>query len=253
MVNNPCYCDDLPSLGQQLCKSELYQSENRRLFLDSGKDSLKAVILHNGNRLPFVSIAHATKTAENYETMKILLAAEEYKKQQWKICGDLRVIGVLLDLKSGYTNHMCFLCLWNSRADAEHYVRKEWLTRPRDAHRRFNSAHSPFVDPENIVLPPLHLKLGLDKKLIKAMDQSCAGFVYSSQKLIGVVSEVKLKAGDLNRLNIYILVTDREYTKVLNSHEKNAWESISQRTFLETNVVPTTKKSLEPCSTIIIY
>lgn len=58
---------------QQLCKSESYKTEDWRLFIDSEKDSLKAVLLHNGNRLPSVPIAHATNMTENYETMKSLL------------------------------------------------------------------------------------------------------------------------------------------------------------------------------------
>ena len=29
-------------------------------------------------------------------------------------------------MHGGFTKHCCFLCLWDSRATAEHYVRKDW-------------------------------------------------------------------------------------------------------------------------------
>ena len=28
----------------------------------------------------------------------------------------------LLGLQGGYTKHFCFLCLWNNRADEQHYL-----------------------------------------------------------------------------------------------------------------------------------
>ena len=129
MAKNLCYCEDAETLMQHLCSSEPYKRDDWRLFIDSGKDSLKAVLLHNGNRLPSVPIAHGVNMAESYETMKTLLSAIQYQKHQWKICGDLKVIGLLLGLQSGYTKHMCFLCLWNSRADDEHFERQEWPAR----------------------------------------------------------------------------------------------------------------------------
>ena len=32
------------------------------------------------------------------------------------LCGDFKVIGILLGLQSGYTKYCCFLCTWDSRA-----------------------------------------------------------------------------------------------------------------------------------------
>lgn len=225
MENNLCYCDDAESLMQQLCSSEPYRPDDWRLFIDSGKNTLKAVLLHNGNRFPSVPIAHGVNMTESYETMKTLLSAIQYQNHQWKICGDLKVISLLLGLQSGYTKHMCFLCLWNSRADAEHFVREEWPARPKDAPGRFNCVRKPLVDPEKIFLPPLHLKLGLAKNFVKAMDQTGSGFQYMSEKLSGVVSDAKLKAGVLNGPQIRMIVNDEGFVKTLNPLEKSAWES----------------------------
>ena len=50
-----------------------------RLFTDSSKVSLKAVLLHNGNKFPYVSLAHATNMKESYENMKLLLEKIQFE------------------------------------------------------------------------------------------------------------------------------------------------------------------------------
>jgi len=61
-----------------------------RIFIDSSKLSLKAVLLHNGNTLPSISVGHSVHKKESYENMKILLEAINYDKFKWQICGDLK-------------------------------------------------------------------------------------------------------------------------------------------------------------------
>jgi len=48
-------------------------SDEWRLFIDSSKVSLKAVLLHNGNVLPFIPVAHAFGIKESDDSMKQLL------------------------------------------------------------------------------------------------------------------------------------------------------------------------------------
>ena len=69
---------------------------------------------------------------------------------------------------------MCFLCLWDSRDDTNQ-VRK-----PREnlTVGRFNLKHIPPVNPENILPPSLHIKLGLMKTFVKAMNHDGAAFMY---------------------------------------------------------------------------
>jgi len=52
--------------------------------------------------------------------MKLLLNAIKYKNHQWQICGDLKVIAILLGMQQGYTKYCCFLCEWDSRARSLH-------------------------------------------------------------------------------------------------------------------------------------
>jgi hypothetical protein len=42
--------------------------------------------------------------------------------------------------------------------------------------RHKNGVNNPLIKPEKVYLPPLHIKLGLIKNLVKAMYQNKAGF-----------------------------------------------------------------------------
>ena len=39
------------------------------------------------------------------------------------------MIAFLLGLQGGHKKHSCFVCLWDSRAYKQHYLRKDWPTR----------------------------------------------------------------------------------------------------------------------------
>jgi len=64
-----------------------------RLFIDSSKLSLKALLLRNGNTLASIPVGHSVHK-ESYENMKILMEAINYDKFKWKICADLKVISL---------------------------------------------------------------------------------------------------------------------------------------------------------------
>ncbi|GBP12549.1 E3 ubiquitin-protein ligase SH3RF1 [Eumeta japonica] len=98
-------------------------SETEAKFTQNfSKRSLKAVLLHNGNKKPSIPIGHAVNCKESYETMRTLINLIKYKEHKWKVCGDLKVIGMLVGLQGGYTKYCCFLCLWDSRAKQHHYA-----------------------------------------------------------------------------------------------------------------------------------
>jgi len=100
-----------------------------RLFIDSSKTSVKAVLLHNGNLLPSIPVGHSVHLKETYDYLKQLLKCIDYEPHQWPICGDLKVVALLLGLQGSYTKYCCFICKWDSRARAAHYVRQNWPMR----------------------------------------------------------------------------------------------------------------------------
>ncbi|QQP34854.1 Uncharacterized protein FKW44_022893 [Caligus rogercresseyi] len=57
MEDKMTFCSDINGLLKELgCD---HDPADWHLFIDSGKNSLKAVLLHNGNEKPSVPLAHA--------------------------------------------------------------------------------------------------------------------------------------------------------------------------------------------------
>ena len=121
------YCTDVGGIMQEFRYS--HRPEEWRLFIDLSKLSLKAVLLHNKNMLPSIPVGYAAHMKETYENIKNLLQCINYEQYCWQLCGDFKVIAILLGLRPGYTNYCCFLCEWDSRARHEHYLKKEWPKR----------------------------------------------------------------------------------------------------------------------------
>lgn len=201
-----------------------YKPQEWRLFIDSSKLSLKAVLLHNGNELPSIPIGHAVHMKESYSNMELLLKVIKYDEFQWQICGDLKVVALLLGMQLGYTKFCCFICEWDSRARAFHYIRKDWTTRNLLEPGAKNVQNKPLVDPEKILLPPLHIKLGLMKNFVKAMKKDGEAFKYLREKFPRL-SEAKVKEGIFVGPQIRELFRDRYFDEVLQGDEKAAWQS----------------------------
>lgn len=93
--NSVMYCSDVKGLIDEL-KPNIYKDDEWRLFIDSSTRSLKAVLLHIGNILAPIPIAHSTKLKETYENLEIVLDKIKYSEHQWRICGDLKIATLLL-------------------------------------------------------------------------------------------------------------------------------------------------------------
>ena len=103
------YCHDIVGLFDPIGVD--YKPHEWRLFIDSSKSSLKGVLLHIGNVLPSIPIAYGAHSSENYENVKQMLTKVKYKFHDRNVIGDFKIIGFLTGLQSGYTKHMCSLCL----------------------------------------------------------------------------------------------------------------------------------------------
>jgi hypothetical protein len=76
--------------------------------------------------LPSSLVAHAFVIEESDDIIKQLLQYIMYDTYKWNICVGLKVIALLLGLQLGYTKFLCFLCEWDSRDKAHHYVKRIW-------------------------------------------------------------------------------------------------------------------------------
>ena len=102
---------------------------------------------------------------ETYESMDLLLTAISYSKYGWKICGDLKVIGLLIGMQSGYTKFCCF-CEWDSQAKDKYYTPRDWRMSENSVLGEQCVRTQPLVDKDKILLPPLPIKLLLMKKTL---------------------------------------------------------------------------------------
>ena len=159
---------------------------------------------------------------ETYEIFKTLLNNIKYNQYNWNICGDLKVIGLLMGLQSGYTKYCCFLCEWDSRARSSHYKIKTWPARKTYKPGMKNITHNSLVDKDNIYLPPLHLKLGIMKNFVKGMDHDRAAFKYLQLKFPGL-SEAKIKEGIFIGPQIRALMDDAQFNRMMSTKEKKVW------------------------------
>ena len=98
--------------------------------------------------------------------MKLLLEAINYNQHQWSLCGDLKVIGLLMGMQAGLAKYCCFLCLWGSRAVALHYKQKDWVSRNAIVPGEYSMQYKPLVDMNKVLLPLLHIKHGLMKNFV---------------------------------------------------------------------------------------
>ena len=112
------FCKDIPGLTKMYDIE--YDSNEWRLFIDSSKRSLKAVLLHNGNTYALLPVAHSVHLKECFENLEKLLTNIAYEQHGWMLCGDLKIISMLLGQQGGYTKYPCFLCEWDSR-DKQHH------------------------------------------------------------------------------------------------------------------------------------
>ena len=83
---------------------------------------------------------------------------------------------MLLDQHSGFTKYPCFLCEWDSRDGINRWIKRNWPIRESLTPIYRNILHPALVDRSNVILPPLHIKLGLMKQFVKALNKENACF-----------------------------------------------------------------------------
>ncbi|XP_034195319.2 uncharacterized protein LOC117611480 [Osmia lignaria lignaria] len=115
------------------------------------------------------------------------------------------------------------------KAREQHYIKKDWTSRQQLIPGEKNIKHTNLVDPQNVYLPRLHIKLGIMKNFVKAMDKSGPGFEYLKTKFPSI-SDAKIKEGIFVGPQIRNLMNDKNFTLKLNNLEKAVWPVFKKTT-----------------------
>ena len=88
-----------------------------------------------------------------------------------------------------------------------------------------NIQYSPLVSCDKILLSLLHIKLGLMKNLVKAMNEKGEAFKYLNTKFLRP-SDAKIEEGTFVGPQICELFKDETFNRVIEGKEKPAWEAL---------------------------
>ena len=137
----------------------------------------------------------------------------------------LKINAILMELQQVYIKLCCFLCEWDSRAKSVPYSKKNWPVRKWHTPGTKIVAHQPLVDPCEVLLSPLHIKLGLLRKFcMKALDRNGPAFSFLCEKFQSLSAE-KIKAGVFTGPQIRQLLRDPQFDLALSIEKKTVWNT----------------------------
>ena len=73
------------------------------------------------------------------------------------------------------------MCEWDSRDRINHWIKGDWPLRESLTPGFRNILHLALVDRSNVILPPIHIKVGLMKQFVNALNKD-ACFKYIQEK-----------------------------------------------------------------------
>lgn len=103
-------------------------------------------------------------------------------------------------------------------------VVRDWPLRQRLEPGSKNVLHPSLVEPSKILLPPLHVKLGLMKNFVKAMDRDGQAFKYLRDKFPRM-SDAKVKEGVFVGPQIRDIFRDEQFDRLITGDEQCAWNA----------------------------
>ena len=124
-------------------------------------------------------------------------------------------------MQSGYTKYPCLLCKRDSRSDREHYSRRIWPEHD-NLHPGSHLIQNSLYNPNRILLPPLHINLGIMKNCIKALDRNGSTMQFLRRKF-PKISEAKITAGILNGPQITELIHYNNFDNSMNVLTLRIW------------------------------
>ena len=133
------------------------------------------------------------------------------------------MITFLTGLQGGFTRYPCFLYLWDSKNTEAHY-KKDLPARSQRVVGQHNVKWEPLVSEDKVLMPPLHIKLGLIKQFVKALYPQSSAF----KKVVDMfpkLSDAKIKAGIFVGPQVRRLLESEEFVMCLSRKYRIAWES----------------------------
>jgi hypothetical protein len=203
------------------CLGIQYENDEWYISIDGSTMSLKAVLIHKVHKLPSIPLAYSTVLKETYDNIKMVLNKIEYNTHRWSICCDFKVVAIISGLQAGRVKYPCFICLFDATNRVDHYTRNQW---PNRDHRigEFNAIQQPLVNLAKIVLPPLHIYLGLAKQFLTKLQKN-KGVNPVLKNIFNNISDAKLLAGVLTGPQIHLLMQNEAFDASLTVVQLEAW------------------------------
>ena len=125
--------------------------------------------------------------------------------------------------------------MWDSRVKKEHYTKTEWPSRELKVSEK-NVINETLASRNKIIFPPLHIKLGLKKQFVQALNKEGDCFKYI-WKLFPRLSTEKLKARVFDGPDIRKLLKDAGFINSMDDLVKRTWCSFVDvvKNFLRNN------------------
>lgn len=159
--------------------------DNARITQQNCKqNSFKVALLHVGNKHPPVTLLYSNDIGETYEETAEVLRVINYNKYQWPICVDLKLAALMVGRSGGRPTYPCHLCKWNSLRPklSDFYNKSEknvskimrtsyskYTGTKGTSKENFNIDNDALVSPDKILMPPLHIRLGMWQVLFQRL------------------------------------------------------------------------------------
>ena len=92
-----------------------------------------------------------------------------------------------------------------------------------------NVKHHSVVESSRVLLPPLHIKFGLVKNFVKAMDRNGTAFLYLRQKF-PLLSDAKIREGVFTGPDIRSVLSDEVSERIITGDEQRAGHAFREVT-----------------------
>ena len=191
------YCNDIGGLLKAMGLPE--ESSKWRLWIDSSRikqggeivNSFKAALLHIGNEEPSVPIFYSNDFEEKYTNLRKTLEILNYDQHNWKLCVDLKVAAILVGRCGGRPRYPCHLCEWDSKKSVKDFYKKSEKNvskimrksyskpsaKPKHSYDNLNIENDALVPAENILIPPLHIRLGIFNSLFQKLNDLAQNYL----------------------------------------------------------------------------